>query len=185
MPRYGGHIDARTVIRNGVFNRVGVDEREVRSRLEFIGHFDALEHPFSETADPVHVTGSAIVVGDRGVVLHLHKRLQIWLQPGGHIESGELPWHGALREACEETGLDVAHPPTGPELVHIDVHPGPRGHTHLDLRYLMFAPDLDPTPPLGESPDARWFSWTEAIELADIGLVGALRSLRPRFESRT
>ena len=180
--RYGSDIDARAIIRNEVVSRVGVDEREVRSCVEFIERLDALEHPFSETADPVHVTGSAIVVGQRGVVLHLHKRLHKWLQPGGHIEPGELPWNGALREACEETGLDVTHPTTGPELVHIDVHPGPRGHTHLDLRYLMHAPDIDPTPPPHESPEARWFTWSEAIEIADEGLVGALRSLRSRFE---
>jgi hypothetical protein len=62
------------------------------------------------------------------------------------------------------------------------VHPGPRGHTHLDVRYLVFGPDADPAPPEGESPDARWFSWAEAIAIADEGLVGALRLLRPRFD---
>jgi 8-oxo-dGTP pyrophosphatase MutT (NUDIX family) len=175
-------FDIRTVIRNDVLNRVAVDERERRSCLAFIEHLDVLHRPFSETANPVHVTGSAIVVGERGVVLHLHKRMQKWLQPGGHIESGELPWDGALREAFEETGLVVAYPPNGPELVHVDVHPGPQGHTHLDLRYLLFASNVDPTPPPGESPDARWFSWREAIEIADDGLIGALRAVRGRFE---
>ncbi len=180
---YRCHIDTRTFIRHAVLARTGVDEREVRSLIEFISYFDVLERPFSEDADHVHVTGSAIVVGNRGVVLHLHKRLQIWLQPGGHIEAGELAWEGALREAREETGLLVAHPVTGPELVHVDVHPGPRGHTHLDLRYLLCAPDDDPAPPPGESQDVRWFTWGAAIERADDGLVGALRSLRGRYES--
>ena len=40
-------------------------------------------------------------------MLHLHKRLDLWLQPGGHIEPGETPWDAARREAHEETGLDV------------------------------------------------------------------------------
>ena len=106
----------------------------------------------------------------------------MWLQPGGHIEAGEQPWEASLREAEEETGLAVAHPPDGPELVHVDVHPGPRGHTHLDLRYLLFAPGDEPQPGEGESPDARWFSWEEAIGTAEPGLEGALRSLRARFE---
>ena len=178
-------IDRRNDIRNAVLARVGVDQREARSLFAFVEHLDLLEHPFSETADPVHVTASAIVVGGRGVVLHLHKRLGLWLQPGGHIEAGELPSDGALREAREETGLDVWHPATGPELVHIDVHPGPRGHTHLDVRYLVFGPEADPAPPEGESPDARWFSWAEAIAIADDGLVGALRLLQQRFDPKS
>ncbi len=187
--RYGDEIETRQTlrdaIRHAVLARVPVDEREARSLAEFVEHFDRLEHPFSEHADVVHVTGSSIVVGPRGVVLHLHKRLGIWLQPGGHIEPGELPWDAALRETIEETGLVATHPPTGPELVHVDVHPGPRGHTHLDLRYLLHAPDLDPSPLPGESPDARWFGWDDAIAIADVGLIGALRSVRERREIQT
>jgi 8-oxo-dGTP pyrophosphatase MutT (NUDIX family) len=111
-------------------------------------------------------------------VLHLHKRLNMWLQPGGHIDAGETPAEGALREAREETGLDVVHPATGPWLLHLDVHPGPRGHTHLDLRYLMYAPDADPAPGADESQDVRWFEWDTAIDMSDAGLAGCLRAVR-------
>ncbi|MDP9441404.1 MAG: NUDIX hydrolase, partial [Actinomycetota bacterium] len=79
----------------------------------------------------------------------------------------------------EETGLPLHDPAGGPQLVHVDVHPGPRGHTHLDVRYLALAPDLDPAPPPGESQQVRWFGWDEALAVADAGLVGALRHLRP------
>jgi len=159
--------------------RNAVDEREAESiaRLRIV--WSRLEDPFDEDADPVHVTASAIVVGTRGVVLHLHKRLGLWLQPGGHIHRGEAPWDAARREAFEETGLDVRHPADGPRLVHFDVHPGPKGHTHLDVRYLLEAPDVDPAPPPGESQDVRWFSWDDAVAVADAGLAGALRALRP------
>jgi 8-oxo-dGTP pyrophosphatase MutT (NUDIX family) len=156
-----------------------VDEREARSLSRFLQELEHLASPFDEEADPVHVTGSAIVIGPRGVVLHLHKRLGIWLQPGGHLDPGEDPADAAHREAREETGLDVRHPANGPRLVHVDVHPGPRGHTHLDLRFLLEADDADPAPPPGESQDVRWFTWDEAIAVADEGLVGALRGLRP------
>jgi 8-oxo-dGTP pyrophosphatase MutT (NUDIX family) len=62
--------------------------------------YDELDQPFSETADRVHVTGSAVVVSTdrRRVLLHKHKRLGMWLQPGGHIDPDELPWDGSLRE---------------------------------------------------------------------------------------
>jgi 8-oxo-dGTP pyrophosphatase MutT (NUDIX family) len=148
--------------------------REMAARQRFLAELDRLASPCDEEADPTHVTASAIVVGRRGTVLHRHKRLGIWMQPGGHIDAGEAPDHAARREAVEELGLVVDHPATGPLLLHVDVHAAAHGHTHLDLRYLLVGPDDDPHPPPGESPDARWFSWDEALVTADAALVHAL-----------
>ena len=162
-----------------VHSHTAVDRREDESLQVFRSTVAGLVDPCNEQADPTHVTASAIVVGERGTVLHLHKRLGIWLQPGGHIESGEVPHDAALREAHEETGLVVAHPSSGPLFFHIDVHPGPRGHTHLDLRYLVVADaGGEFSPAAGESPDVRWFSWEEAAAIADPGLSGALARAR-------
>jgi 8-oxo-dGTP pyrophosphatase MutT (NUDIX family) len=36
-----------------------------------------------------------------------NKKLNMWLQPGGHIENDELPHETAIRECKEETGIDV------------------------------------------------------------------------------
>jgi 8-oxo-dGTP pyrophosphatase MutT (NUDIX family) len=152
-----------------------VDERERESIERFLVELERLERPYDEHADPVHVTASAVVVGPRGVVLHLHKRLGLWLQPGGHIDAGETPEEAALRETREETSFVC----TDPRFVHVDVHAGGRGHTHLDLRYLVEA-DGDPSPAEGESPDVRWFAWDEAIAVADPGLRGLLSHIRPR-----
>lgn len=142
----------------------------------FAAELERLAHPFDRHADPVHVTASAIVRGERGVVLHLHKRLGMWLQPGGHVDPGEAPEAAAVREAGEETGLPVRL--ESPAIFHIDVHPAAEGHTHLDLRYLVWAPALEPAPGPDESPDARWFSLEEAISIADPGRAGALLKLR-------
>ena len=168
---------AKNDLRALVAARVPIDEREVRSRRRFLAELARLERPFDETADPTHVTASGIVVGPRGVLLHRHKRLDMWLQPGGHIDDGETPEQAAVREVLEETGLT---PTSEPEFVHVDVHPGPRGHTHLDLRYLIRS-DGDPQPAEGESQDVRWFPWDEAIAVADPGLSGILAALRPTF----
>src|SRR5690348_10632549 len=90
------------------------DLRERRSRLRLLAALERLPHPFARLAGPIHVTGSAIVVGRRGVVLHRHKLMGIWLQPGGHLEPGETPWRAAEREAVEETGLECRHRQAGP-----------------------------------------------------------------------
>ena len=130
----------------------------------------------------MHVTASGVVCGARGTVLHLHRRLGLWLQPGGHVEAGESPPHAARRETLEETGLDARHPGEEPRLIHMDVHDGGRGHTHLDLRYALFAPDLEPTPPTRESQAVRWYDWEEAIRIADPGLIHALGRARELWQ---
>ncbi len=159
------------------------DRRERAAQVRFLACLHTLPRPFDEEADPVHVTGSAVVVGERGTVLHLHKRLRRWMQPGGHVDPGESPWEAAHREAEEETGLRLRHPEGGPRLIHLDVHEAAKGHTHLDLRYLLLAPDDDdPAPPPGESPEARWYGWDEALAVADEALVGALEVARRQPE---
>lgn len=168
-------------VRAAVAARTPVDERERASIERFLAELQRLARPFDQDADLVHVTGSAIVVGPRGVLLLKHKRLGIWLQPGGHIEPGESPWDAARREGEEETGLELAFEDASsePSLVHVDVHAGGRGHTHLDLRYLLHAGDADPSPPPDESQEIGWFTWDDAIARADQGLSGALAVLRP------
>jgi 8-oxo-dGTP pyrophosphatase MutT (NUDIX family) len=171
-PRYreGMSTAVYEQIRRSVTERQAIDAAEADSIEQFLIEFDRLDDPLDQALDPVHVTGSAIVVGPRGVVLLRHKRLGFWLQPGGHIDPGESPWEAALREATEETGLKVAYADVGPDgvprLVHVDVHAGGRGHTHLDLRYLLDGGDADPSPPEGESQEIGWFEWPAAIERA-------------------
>jgi 8-oxo-dGTP pyrophosphatase MutT (NUDIX family) len=157
--------------------RAPVDAREQACIERFLTEFMRLPDPFSEHADSIHVTGSAFIVGPRGMVLHRHRVLGVWLQPGGHIDPGETPWEAALRESVEETGLAVSHPGGVPQLAHVDVHPGPRGHTHLDLRYLLDGGDADPQPPPAESQDVAWFSWDAALATAASGMEGIIRAL--------
>lgn len=57
--------------------------------------------------EKIDFTSSIYIVQDGKVLLHKHKKLGIWLPPGGHIELDEDPNQAALREAKEETGLDV------------------------------------------------------------------------------
>jgi 8-oxo-dGTP pyrophosphatase MutT (NUDIX family) len=159
--------------------------REVESARRFLAELDRLAAPCDEDADPTHVTASGIVVGPRGTVLHRHKRLGIWMQPGGHIDPGETPDVAARREAQEELGIAIAHPAGGPRLLQVDVHDAARGHFHLDLRYLLLGEDADPKPPPGESPDARWCGWDEAFGLVagDAALSDGLRWARAAYEA--
>ncbi|MCR8721838.1 NUDIX hydrolase [Pseudomonas syringae USA007] len=41
-----------------------------------------------------------------GQVLYVRKPKSRWALPGGKIEAGETPFQAAVRELCEETGLE-------------------------------------------------------------------------------
>lgn len=165
-------------LRAAVARHRPADDREVASRARILSELARLAHPFDAAADRTHVTASGIVVGAPGVVLHRHRRLGRWMQPGGHVDPGEAPEDAVVRECVEETGLPVAHPDDGPLLVHVDVHEAASAHVHLDLRFLLLAPGVPPAPGPGESPDVAWFSWEDALAMADDALVGALRAAR-------
>jgi 8-oxo-dGTP pyrophosphatase MutT (NUDIX family) len=106
-----------------------------------------VDDPFSRNHFvPGHFTASGFVVspdGDALLLVH-HRRLDRWLQPGGHIDPEDRdPIVAAAREVREETAVTLAEPlPT--DLFDIDVHaiPAARGepaHAHFDLRFLFHA----------------------------------------------
>jgi 8-oxo-dGTP pyrophosphatase MutT (NUDIX family) len=105
----------------------------------------------------------------------------MWLQPGGHIDANELIQDAAMREAREETGLELQHfAQVGdtPKFIHLDVHPGPRGHTHLDVRFLLWATNENFAPAAGESQQVKWFSYEDALRASEDGARGAIRVAR-------
>ncbi|MDX2009392.1 MAG: NUDIX hydrolase [Myxococcaceae bacterium] len=153
------------------------DDKE-RADLEAMRSFArTLTAPFSRDQWPAHFTGSAVVVTPDGaqVLLVLHAKLNRWLQPGGHADpaDGGAMEATALREAREETGLEVSlHPATtGPIDVDVHVIPARKAdpeHRHLDVRFLVLAKNPgalahDPA----ESHGAQWLSWDEALARAD------------------
>lgn len=93
-----------------------------------------------------HVTGSAWVVdhpGERVLLLH-HRKLGLWLQPGGHADGDPDVARVAAREALEETGIEGLEL-VSPDPFDVDVHaiPARRGegaHFHYDVRFLFRAP---------------------------------------------
>lgn len=169
---------------DSVAGREPVDELEQADIDRFVAEVGRLKNPFDRESDPVHITGSGFIVGPRGVVLLRHLKINLWLQPGGHIDPGETPWDAARREVVEETGMHVTFVGGVPELVHVSVHDVPGGHTHLDLRYLFDGGDADPSPPMGESQDVHWFDFPAAIQRAEPSLGGILRHLEARCTDR-
>ena len=150
--------------------------------------------PFDRAIPEGHLTGSALVVGASGrrTLLLFHHKLARWVQPGGHADTADDSGEAvALREATEETGIrGLRLHASAPRPLDVDIHPIPErenepAHEHLDLRYLVVAPDDAPLAPgAGESRLLRWFAWEELAELGlDRGLLRALGKARTLMQS--
>jgi 8-oxo-dGTP pyrophosphatase MutT (NUDIX family) len=131
---------------------------------------------------PGHVTASAFIVcrRTRKVLLHHHRRLDAWLQLGGHDDGERDAPATALREAREESGLtDLVF--LTPAILDVDVHsiPAARGepaHLHHDVRYALATgrPEAIQRDE-AESLSLAWFTLEAAAER--MGEVGGRRAL--------
>ena len=115
-----------------------------------------------------HFTGSAWVVsadGRRTLLLH-HRKLDRWLQPGGHADGDTDLARVALREAEEETGLrDLV---VDPEVFDLDRHAIPaRGaepeHWHYDVRFVVRATGSEA---FAINEESSALAWRDIAELA-------------------
>src|SRR5947209_8110553 len=124
---------------------VAADDREEADRCAMLRLADELEQPTSRAQSRAHFTASALVVdpSHERVCLVAHAKLGRLLQPGGHVEPTDLTLEAAaLREAREETQLELELHPTAPRPFDLDIHeiperPGEPAHFHLHVRYLV------------------------------------------------
>ena len=164
------------------------DEKERKDRA-FIRNCLAGEFScFGQVNVEAHLTGSAFVLDEsQRVLFTFHRKLNRWLQLGGHSESHERCLsETALREAKEESGLPdlIFHPEYHPKLVDVDVHRIPSradkpAHYHLDFRYVFLTCVPERIVVSSESERLTWFSIEDALRLdIDPALSRALGKLR-------
>ncbi len=135
-------------------------------RALLAGEVDA--DPYGRGGRHGHFTGSAFVVsadGRRTALMH-HRKLDRWLQPGGHADGDHDLRRVALREAEEEIGLtDLV---VEPDIFDLDRHwiperPGEPGHWHYDVRFVVRATGDETLRGNGES---RALAWRDIDDLA-------------------
>ena len=155
---------SRAVARAQVVSARTVDDA-VQHQRDVLAAVDADPQILVRSARPGHLTGSGLVVDAAGerFVLILHRKLKIWVQPGGHADAEANLGRVALDECTEETGIDglrVAVP-----AIDIDVHqvtpPREDAHLHYDVRFLVLAPPGAYLRRNHESTDGRWVAWDE------------------------
>ncbi|MEO8433143.1 MAG: NUDIX hydrolase [Acidobacteriota bacterium] len=142
--------------------------------------------PFARATPEGHITASVVILrpdaGASAFLLVRHRKLDRWLQPGGHSDpTDETTLATALREAREETGLGDLTPRLGGGPLDFDVHeiparPGEPAHLHYDIRYLATSPGEAATGDALEVSGLGWFSLADALALGvDPSLGRALR----------
>lgn len=128
---------------------------------------------------------TAYLVREGKTLLHLHKKLGMWLPPGGHVDEGETPDEAVLREVREETGLtaEFVEPPAAPVMTggrvlslhqpqRVQVEEIPNHNHHIDLIYFLRAAPGPLSPGEGESADWRWLT---SAELSDPAIHDEIR----------
>jgi len=112
--------------------------------------------------EPGHITASAWLVNrkETHVMLTHHRKLNKWLQLGGHTDGNENTRESAKREAIEESGIHQIRP-IGQGILDLDIHVIPAHakepqHEHFDLRYAFICEGDEMFTVSDESHDLKW-----------------------------
>lgn len=145
--------------------------------------------------------------GEWKCLVHMHRKIDMLMQIGGHIELNQTPWQAIAEELLDEAGYDLSELKIlQPDwrmrnMTETVLHPVPfcmnthsvgNDHYHSDCIYAFTAEHLpDNLPKHTESHDLRWYSLEQLQLQADAGvalqdctdvyksLIGALPSLHP------
>jgi|SRR3989344_773306 len=140
----------------------------------------------SHIHEKIDFTVDVFIVYDKKVLLIFHKKHNMWLQIGGHIELNEDPDEALFREVKEECGLDIEiigkkepqievkgtkflYPP-----VFMNIHDINETHKHIGLVYFAKAKSDKILLNDKEHNDIRWFS-KEDLDNPEFGLNDAVK----------
>jgi 8-oxo-dGTP pyrophosphatase MutT (NUDIX family) len=151
--------------------KAAIEPPEAAMATEIIRFVEAHTDCLLRTCAPGHLTGSAWIIDAprRRVLLTHHRKLNKWLQPGGHADGDSDLLAVALREAREETGL-TRFTLVSSAVFDVDRHWIPPrgatpGHWHHDLRFLI---EADPAEPLVISDESHDLAWVELAQVTGL-----------------
>ena len=144
------------------------------------------EAPLGGVTPTRDFTVATFVVDNGRVLLLHHRKLSMWLPPGGHIEPDELPDDAAVREVLEETGIQIQlvgergpEMPGGPRALirpmGIQLETIRPGHQHIDLIYLARPTKGSPLQP-EPSPECEGAGWYAPHQWEGLGVNDEVRA---------
>lgn len=162
------------------------DDADARCRQRFVEFVETHPDCFERSLAVGHITGAAWLLDPTGckVLLTHHRKLNCWLQLGGHADGQCDVLDVAMREAQEESGImDIEVIDTA--IFDLDIHTIPRhkdvpAHEHFDVRFLMQA-NCDKLTVSDESHDLGWF---DAAALSNMNLDESIMRMRRKWLQR-
>lgn len=118
---------------------------------------------------------TVFIVSKGKVLMTWNKKVKTWIPVGGHIEPNELPCDSVIREAKEESGLDIelispynkSKTANLIQPVHIHLDHVKDDHKHIDLIYFGFVKGGKLLKESDEQTPLKWFS-KEEIEKEEL-----------------
>ncbi|MFQ6612960.1 MAG: NUDIX hydrolase [Fidelibacterota bacterium] len=145
------------------------DEKHQVFRM--ISFLESNEDCFERTNRAGHFTGSAWIVNHShdAVLLTHHRKLNKWLQLGGHADGNPNLVDVARAEAKEESGLK-ALTLVSTEIFDLDIHPihhleRDLDHLHYDVRFFFEASSNAEIVVSVESHDVSWVPFENILKL--------------------
>lgn len=165
-------------------SRFPEDEQAVEDFLVFV---EKHENCFERTLLEGHITGSCLLLSPdkQKVLLTHHKKLNMWIQLGGHSDGNPDSLDVALREAQEESGIEGVKP-IDEQIFSIDIHMIPARknepeHYHYDVTYLLQAEHEN----YQVSEESHDLKWLPINELVNMELESSLKRMISRLHKQS
>jgi 8-oxo-dGTP pyrophosphatase MutT (NUDIX family) len=158
-------------------------ESEKLIKKRFIEFVKKNEDCFERNLEVGHITASAFIFDPNNyktLLLH-HKKLNKWLQPGGHCDGDKDTLSVAIKEVFEETGLVIIN--QAQPIFDLDIHMIPENkgipeHEHFDVRYLLLA---DSKIPLIQNHETNQLKWVHLLEMENFTTEESLRRMKNKL----
>ena len=165
----------------------GIDSQDQGQCQRIIDFVSSTPDCFERSHLAGHVTGSVWLLDKRAerVLLTHHRKLDRWMQLGGHADGNPNLQEVALKEAQEESGInDIWLVDT--EILDVDIHQIPEhsgvpAHLHYDVR---FAIQTNHPEALRVSHESKELAWVTLDELEHFNVDESLLRMRRKWCAR-
>jgi 8-oxo-dGTP pyrophosphatase MutT (NUDIX family) len=169
-----------------VYQTESINEKQIKDTM--LGALEELKNPFDRDSRHNHFTASCLLLNSdktKFLILH-HKKLEKWIQPGGHCDGEGNLLEVAKNEAREESGISAIEA-VDKNIFDLDIHYIPESskefaHRHYDVRFLLKTIDNDNFLSNHESHEIKWIDF-ETFNAKNLTLEPSVKKLAEKYQT--